>query len=656
MSTNPCPKCNTPNRSSARFCANCGETLLSDMPKEMNVPQSSSALKQGDILQNRYRIEDELGRGGFGAVYRAWDANLNKPCAVKENLNTTPEAQRQFAREATVLASLTHTNLPRVTDHFSLSGQGQYLVMDFVDGEDLGTLIVRQGPVAAVKAIKWINQVADALAYLHSRKQPVVHRDIKPSNIRITPEGRAVLVDFGLVKLYNPQMKTTIGARAVTPGFAPPEQYGRGKTDARTDIYALGATLYALVTGQEPLESVSRMAGDPFQTADKLAPHVEPHISKAIDIAMQLEPIQRFQSVEEFKTALNSVAPVSAPQPPIAVVKPTPAPVQRPRVQQPPVAQQGAGQWVSTLQTPVSSKPNYHEDAYPSRPSSKPKKKTGRNILILGLVITVVFCVGAVLLVAGYIYDENQQIYQLETSSAKTETAWVVQKNATAQVEAVTQTASARIKATQMAQVTQTAQVYQNALQSAIAWPIVFSDSFYDNANEWYVGNRTGDYAEMSWTIGDGIYLWDALAYKGFVWWVYPSMEDVWDFYIAADLEQTSGPADGEQGLMFRHEDDKSYYIFQINNAQQYAIYYYDSSEWEALVEWTDSPTLLYGQPNRLVVIAQGSQFLFYINNQYILELIDSRNSSGKIGFMVSLSNADERATWEFSDFELRSP
>src|SRR5512136_1921134 len=167
-------------------------------------------LQTGQVFNNRYRIVKLLGQGGFGAVYRAWDANLNKPCALKENLDVSPEAQRQFTREATVLANLSHPNLPRVTDHFILPGQGQYLVMDFVEGDDLASILRQRGAVPPEQAIAWIMQVADALSYLHTRQPPVVHRDIKPANIRITPDGRAMLVDFGLVKIYNAQMRTTL--------------------------------------------------------------------------------------------------------------------------------------------------------------------------------------------------------------------------------------------------------------------------------------------------------------------------------------------------------------------------------------------------------------------------------------------------------------
>jgi serine/threonine protein kinase len=266
------------------------------------------ALGQGTVLHhNRYRVARLLGQGGFGAVYRAWDIHLNRACALKENLDTSAEAQRQFEREAQILGSLTHPNLPRVTDHFFVPGQGQYLVMDFIDGEDLETLVARQGPVEASQAITWISQVADALIYLHSQRQPVVHRDVKPANIRITPDGRAMLVDFGLAKVYDAHLRTTIGARAVTPGYSPPEQYGQGNTDARTDIYALAATLYTLLTGQEPTESIQRVVGSDLRPAHHLNTQVALQLSQAVEQAMSLNPSQRYQTVIVFKELLHQL-------------------------------------------------------------------------------------------------------------------------------------------------------------------------------------------------------------------------------------------------------------------------------------------------------------------------------------------------------------
>jgi serine/threonine protein kinase len=218
-------------------------------------------LISGQILNTRYRIVKLLGQGGFGAVYRAWDLNLNRPCAIKENLETAPEAQQQFQREAQMLSNLHHPNLPRVIDYYFISGQGQYLVMDFVEGEDLQSILDNAGStLTESQVLPWIRQVCDALSYLHHQNPPIIHRDVKPRNIIITPAGQAMLVDFGIAKRYDPQSKTTMGARAVTPGYSPNEQYGHGTTDSISDIYALGATLYTLLTNQVPVESVQRTA------------------------------------------------------------------------------------------------------------------------------------------------------------------------------------------------------------------------------------------------------------------------------------------------------------------------------------------------------------------------------------------------------------
>jgi len=266
-----------------------------------------SKLSSGQILNTRYRIVNLLGQGGFGAVYRAWDLHLRQPCAIKENLDTTPEAQRQFEREATILSSLTHPNLPRVTDHFIIPGQGQYLVMDFIEGEDLEQIMLRtQQPFPEEHAITWIEQICDALEYLHNQNPPIIHRDIKPANIKITPAGQAVLVDFGIAKIYDEQLRTTVGAQAVTPGYSPIEQYGQGRTDARTDIYALGATLYTMLTGQTPPESITLQTNQKRLTHPRrLNAEITTRTQSAILQAMALQPQKRFQTVKEFQQALR---------------------------------------------------------------------------------------------------------------------------------------------------------------------------------------------------------------------------------------------------------------------------------------------------------------------------------------------------------------
>src|SRR3990172_7250800 len=266
-------------------------------------------LKPGDILRLRYRIENVLGQGGMGAVYRAYDINLAVAVAVKENLFITEEYARQFRREATILASLRHPNLPRVTDHFVVEGQGQYLVMDFVEGEDLRERLERTGPVPEREALPWFLEICDALAYLHSRTQPIVHRDIKPGNIKTSPDGRAILVDFGLAKVSEVGGITTTGAKAMTPGFSPPEQYGTGRTDSRTDVYSLAATLYAAFTEAIPEDALERNLGREHLTPlRERNPRVSAAVARVVERALETKPDDRYQSMAELAAAPRGAA------------------------------------------------------------------------------------------------------------------------------------------------------------------------------------------------------------------------------------------------------------------------------------------------------------------------------------------------------------
>jgi serine/threonine protein kinase/Tol biopolymer transport system component len=264
-------------------------------------------LERGTLLHKRYRIVEILGQGGMGSVYRAVDENLGVDVAVKENLFTTDEYSRQFRLEAVILASLRHPNLPRVSDHFAVGDQGQYLIMDFIEGEDLRQRMERMGTVTEDDAVMVGAAMCDALAYLHTRKPSILHRDIKPGNVKITPEGNIYLVDFGLAKLVQGTQATTTGARAMTPGYSPPEQYGTARTDPRTDIYSLGATLYAALTGMIPEDGLARaMDNAQLTSLRKRNPKVSRRLAAAIEKAMAVDPADRYQTAEEFKKALLS--------------------------------------------------------------------------------------------------------------------------------------------------------------------------------------------------------------------------------------------------------------------------------------------------------------------------------------------------------------
>jgi len=270
-------------------------------------------LEAGQILQNRYRVISLLTQGGMGAVYRAWDTRLNIPVALKEMLpqpgldaRKLAQLRRQFQQEAQTLASLDHPHLVGVIDFFAQAGN-VYLVMKFIEGESLADCIERQGALSEKRLLALAEQLLNGLDYCHSRG--IIHRDVKPQNVIIRPDGSAVLVDFGLVKMWDPRdPRTKTAMRGMgTPEYAPPEQYDLlGHTDARSDIYSLGATLYHALTGQAPPTATQRSASrDAFRPPRALNRHISPATEAAVLRAMELPVEDRFQSAQEMEAALR---------------------------------------------------------------------------------------------------------------------------------------------------------------------------------------------------------------------------------------------------------------------------------------------------------------------------------------------------------------
>ncbi|OQY99222.1 MAG: hypothetical protein B6D41_01705 [Chloroflexi bacterium UTCFX4] len=268
------------------------------------------ALFTNQILHQRYQIQRLLGQGGFGAVYQALDLNLQRVVAVKENLDASVAAQRQFQREAQILVHIRHQHLPQILDYFIEANGQQYLVMEFVAGSTLRQLVQQNGALAQAQALVWANQILDALTELHSNNPPIIHRDIKPDNIIITPRNNATLVDFGIAKAALPGMPTTTGARAVSPGYSPPEQYGNAPTDARSDMYAFGATLYYVLTAVEPPESIQRIITNaPLIPPRQYNARISQNVENAILKAMEINPQGRFQNTALMKQSLTLPAP-----------------------------------------------------------------------------------------------------------------------------------------------------------------------------------------------------------------------------------------------------------------------------------------------------------------------------------------------------------
>ncbi|MFM8322430.1 MAG: serine/threonine protein kinase [Chloroflexota bacterium] len=606
-------------------------------------------LQPGQVLNQRYRIVRLLGQGGFGAVYRAWDINLNRPCAVKENLDTSAEAQRQFTREATILANLSHPNLPRVTDHFILADQGQYLVMDYVEGDDLATIVKRQGQAALSTALDWIMQVADALVYLHSRQPPVVHRDVKPANIRITPEGSAMLVDFGLVKVFSPSMRTTLGARAVTPGYAPPEQYGQGNTDGRSDLYALGATLYNLLSAREPMESVQRMAGGQLTPLRSLNPQVPAGVEAAIEQAMRLEPGARYASVAEFRAALAGLAarppagagpalvqPGSAPpltpanRAPAAEPRPVPGysppPAHAPAA---PPAQRAPIQATQVLpHSPYPAQERSHRSAPPPKAAAR---RPWLTWLTGGLLLLV--CVVGGGLAAALVASSRQAAAQLTSDAQAQLTAASRQRTtSTAQAQA-SATAAVYARATEQAQST------RQALDSFVAQLEQIKILVYGPAS----GNLTHNAENGLIEAADaGVNL------KNFI--VQARFFNPYDTSLA----------DWDYGFVLRHQKENVQYRFIVRSDNTWTLINNTGSPNGAILAEgrLDNLDTNPKGSNLLRLVFQDGRGIFFLNDRLVAELdLSRRLNPGNILATTGFFEGDEITKYAtgYADFMIWS-
>lgn len=262
-------------------------------------------LEAGATVGGHYGIEGLINTGGFGSVYRGVALSEgNRLCAIKETYDVTPAARRQALMEAAILFTVKSAHLPQVYDAFEEKGRF-YLVMQLIEGQNCAQMVkTHGGPFSEQEVLNWFLPVADILQELHGRNPPVLHRDIKPANIILTPQGQAVLVDFGLTRLYDPSVQTMTMARAVSEGFSPLEQY-IGQTSPQSDIYSLAATMYFLLTAQTPLASVARSMQDSLVPPRQLNAQVSPKVESVLLRALAVNVEQRQASMQEFARALR---------------------------------------------------------------------------------------------------------------------------------------------------------------------------------------------------------------------------------------------------------------------------------------------------------------------------------------------------------------
>ena len=285
---------------------------FAQQPLPAGSPQQPPPLPPGAVLRGRYRIESYIGGGGFAHIYRARDLNMGYTRAIKEAFYRDTATQRQFGVEAEILLNTTHPNLVRAYAHFE-QGTRLYLVMDYVEGqtlEDIAIEYIRRTGRALPEAqvLDWMIPICEAAQALHSQPVPIIHRDVKPANIKLSQQGNIpILMDLGLAKLYFRGSHTIGAALAFTPGYAPPEQYqAQGMTDQRTDVYGLGATLYFLLTGYQPVEAPARLSNRALPTPRSLNMLLSEGSDAAVLRAMSLDPAYRQPSAHTLGMELRA--------------------------------------------------------------------------------------------------------------------------------------------------------------------------------------------------------------------------------------------------------------------------------------------------------------------------------------------------------------
>jgi len=275
-------------------------------------------LAPNTLLQNRYLIVRSIGHGGMGAVYLARDERLAHTVALKETFFTDERLRKAFEREARLLAHLRHPALPKVTDHFDEDG-GQFIVMEFISGDDLEMLLAQRGrPFPVEQVLRWGDELLKALDYLHKQDPPILHRDIKPANLKLTPQNEIILLDFGLAKGTAGQSSSVMTSKSIfgfTPNFAPLEQIQGTGTGPRSDLYSLAATLYYLMTGAIPPDALTRITAvangqpDPLRRADEINKQIPSAVADILMNAMAHNRDHRPASAAEMRRLIHRVSP-----------------------------------------------------------------------------------------------------------------------------------------------------------------------------------------------------------------------------------------------------------------------------------------------------------------------------------------------------------
>ncbi len=671
-------------------------------------------LSAGTILQNRYRTEGLLDMGGTGASYRAWDLDQDRAVKIKEftpqpGLDATrlKQLRAQFIQEAQLLTQVHHRHLGDVLNFFE-HDKNVYLVVDFVEGESLADRIARQGAVPESTVLAWAEQILDALHYYHNLDG--IHRDIKPQNIIITQDGNAVLIDFGIIELWDPRDRRTWTAVEVmgTPEYASPERCGLqpGRLDARSDIYSVGATLYYALTGDIPPSAAARME-DPFRFASmyERKPNIRPQTQSVVLQAIEIQRDRRFQEAEEMLFALKYGPPLmdaDAKPASLILTRRTPS-------------------WVITLCLILSlialvllsidfifgqsgnTLPTARAPA--TTPSLSPATAPLQSLAPWVWIVVGGLCIGAAF-VALLVYRHRQKLanaalyapplirrkshwdFRLDLARFLRRLKrggvaiaigvgvllmyWVLRSGVTLTIGVksdptpptstnVAATPSISVPATETMQPTETQTPVSQASATIAPTPTrpytqaaILVETFNDNVNNWPITDYEDDWGTVTRAITESMYVWDLSAVQSVGRWCIPDMDPIADFRLTVDAQRISGPEDAAYGLVFRHSEG-SYYLFSVREDKHFRFSLWYGYEWVPIVDWTQTLVIRPGEVNRLSVLAQGSRFVLSINDQVVAEAEDEQLEQGEVGLSVLITTPGD-ALFEFDNFEVREP
>jgi len=622
--TQICSNCRGANADTARFCSFCGYGL----PGFPGAMSTTGQLQPSVVLGKRFVIQKKLGQGGMGAVYLAADNRIpGKEWAVKE-MDTSrvssaelAQAKAAFRQEAEMLSRLDHPGLPKVADCFEERGN-QYLVMDFIPGQTLGNMMqAHGGPMDEGTVLSWADQLCSVLDYLHRQPTPIIFRDLKPGNIMVTPQGQIKLIDFGIARHFKSgRTKDTVPMG--TPGYSPPEQYGTGQTDARSDIYALAATLHQLLTGHDP-------GITPFNLppARQVNPNVPRHLELVLQRALQLKPEDRFQTVAEMQQALWQPAYVAA----------------------------GAGTPVVSTVTAART----HSVPVPSKTSARPltgKPLPGRLLawLSIGLLATLGLAYGLPRIISDNRSTPSPSAVVYVTDTTPTSTAAPTTLPVT---HPPSSTATAPPERTSISTPTRTAtrlptQTYPPPPTRTQA-PV--HDVYYDfgtNVGSWK-WDLTSQGATVATSNGRLVF---QVTQKDTVRQYYMN-RDFYDFEVQVDARQVSGDPRSSLGLVFRHRGHRDCYRFTITGSGEFEFGEEVGNDWAYFAGYAGkirnqciNPA---GEWDTLRLVCDGSRLRAYVNGCLVADVTDSTFRYGHVGLLVGTEQSGTSVTVEFDDFIL---